>query len=119
MTFIFDLDGTLSAAPHVFGNLMVSLIKGGHKVVVLTGAIQGIEITLEQRLQQLAGYDLYEDIHFNDLVIAVGRDIKEVATEKGNYCKAVGADMVFEDNEDYIRFIKAVSPSTTCLLMRP
>lgn len=118
MTYAFDIDGTLTPDPKRMGDMMSSLVRAGNRVIVLTGAIRGTEITRPERIAQLNSLGIHHDEHYDEIFISVGGDMVEVARGKGKVCREEKVDMVFEDNEDFIRFIRTMSPQTITMMVR-
>jgi hypothetical protein len=116
--YVFDIDGTLSARPDVFGPLMAALVKDGHDVVVLTGAVGPPGSIPGWRLAQLRALGLEAHVHFTECQIACGRTTDEVGQMKGDFCRETGAALMVEDTDAWITSIRARSPETLCLLMR-
>lgn len=111
MSFGFDIDGTITAAPEQFGIIMASLRLAGHKVHILTGTMDK-EATPQHydfRRQQLREHGvagLYDVLH---IVTAPH------AKRKAEYCRAHDIAMMFEDSQSYADEIKKV---TACLMMQ-
>ena len=91
----FDLDGTIDSDPKVFGDLMRSLRRAGHEVLVLTGSGQPHVDTDEvakkvQRLKQLGVGDAYDR-----LVVFAETNI---AKAKAAYCKKKSIALLIDNN---------------------
>jgi hypothetical protein len=115
--FAFDLDGTISSNPEIFGTLMKALVDAKHHVVVLTGALDPLEIpaNVENREQQLLKMGIRKSVNYHELVIVVQPDVYRIAQEKGKYCFKHKIDMIIEDREQYLYTIAVESPSTARL----
>jgi hypothetical protein len=113
MRFGFDIDGTITAAPAAFAAIMRALRRDGHEVHVVTG--QTDPITTEDttaRLRQLEklgiGTDCYERIHLSGP--------PDWVSDKADYCREQGLDLVFENDVAYGRAIAAVGCPVTIML---
>ena len=109
-----DLDGTISAFPRQFKEIMRALKIAGNKVVILTGADNPYNGDKEVRRAQIASLGIDES-DIDELLICRGQDWKEVAEIKGDYCRDNKVDFVFEDSDEFISAIKRKSPSTACV----
>ena len=122
MNWVFDIDGTISENPSVFGKLMKALKDSGERVVVMTGALDPesldkASVHLDFRKNQLMVYGIIEGIHYDELEVIIGKTVLDVAKGKGRRCGILKAEMVFEDSPLYISEIRKASPSTTTLLV--
>ena len=117
MKFAFDLDGTISAAPAVFAAIMKALMKDGHHVTVLTGAVGPPGNSPQWRLNQLHSLGVLPGEHFGELAIANGINTDEVADKKAGFCRDEGFAFMIDDTDSWVEKIRAASPNTLCLRM--
>jgi hypothetical protein len=112
------MDGTLTAAPKVLGEIMRCLKKAGHKVYILTGSLgetpdQQLE---DYRKQQAKDLGLCQD-HYDDICICVSPSFEGVAELKARFCWAYSVDFMIDDMALYRQIIKRLSPKTMVLPM--
>lgn len=118
MVFCFDIDGTISAKPIVFKEIMRSLMRCGHEVYPLTAMREYEGSPYEDiRINQLASFDLHKGIDFTDVVVCVSSTLDGCGSLKGKFCSDMKAVMMVEDTDLYINEIKKVSDGTLCLRM--
>lgn len=121
MVFCFDVDGTITAAPIVFRNVMSALINAGHEVYPLTGSLEAgtvdSQVLLRYRTHQLGCLGIVKGKHYTEIAIAVGKTFEDVAQIKGKFCKEKNSAFMVEDVDLFIDGIKQHSPSTLCLRM--
>lgn len=68
-TFAFDIDGTITAAPGPFADMMRALKAAGHTVVVMTGQTHPVtDADLERRRRQLQHYEIHDSDHHGILI---------------------------------------------------
>lgn len=124
MKYGFDIDGTITAHPREMAGIMKALVEAGHEVHVITGHIGDAKIEIEVREQQLARLlcPVLRGVHYQHLHSVEGtrENIMEtVGKAKGCLCRDLDIEMMFENEMDYIRRIRAYSPRTACLEVRP
>lgn len=112
--YVFDVDGTLTAHPKPFIEIMKALKKDGHYIIVLTGSITVRDGDPEYRKAQLLGLGITPDM-IDELQIACHTLYDGVGQLKGEYCERIKPDMVFEDSDCFIGHIKFRSPEIACL----
>lgn len=136
MKIAIDIDGTLTAFPELFKLIMVALKTAGHYVCFLTGTLGDVNIlishdkemdtgylkklckeTLDGRIEQLESYGVISDM-YNELIVACGKTVTDVAELKGAFCKQEKIDVVFEDTKLFTDSIGCVAPETTCFLIQ-
>ena len=83
-----DYDGTWASAPKLFTNLGKSLMKAGHKVVVLTGNANAHKALADDGYKKA-----YDEIEIVD-----GSDQQEIATAKAKWLKDHNADLLIDNN---------------------
>lgn len=116
--FCFDVDGTITAAPSIFAEIMRGLRAIGHEVYPLTGNIIGTCQTPEQyRYDQLKSMGLERGIHYDDVVICEGRDYLDCGEIKGQWCKKHDIAFMVEDSRPFMDSIVRQSPETLVLRM--
>jgi len=120
VTYGFDLDGTITSHPAAFAALMESLVKQGHVVLVISGALSHMPLTKEDKTDQMRmlSAKIEPMIHYHDLIVPTEKTVEEVAKAKGRICRELAVDLMFEDDLDYIRWIKRYSPLTACVQVR-
>lgn len=90
LSWSLDYDGTISADPPLFANLMRSLRAGGTEVTVLTGNPDA-----QQMLEAAGMGDCYDQV-----VVAEGEpDNDKVAAAKAAYCETHGVDFHLDDKK--------------------
>jgi len=121
MTFGFDIDGTITAHPVEMGAIMKALVDAGHQVIVITGALSRMPIPVEERQRQLAELcsHILQLTHYHDIIVCEAETLEGVARLKGKVCGERKVNMIFEDEEDFVRWIRALSVQTACVLVRP
>jgi hypothetical protein len=114
MIFCFDMDGTLTKAPKVLGEIMKSLKKSGHTVYILTGSLGETppDKLQEYRLAQAKSLGLLIGESFDDIVSCVHPSFEGVANLKGKFCKQEKVDFMIDDMALYIQSIRQYSPET-------
>ena len=115
MTFAFDLDGTITSGPEVYGELMCSLKKSGHTVLVLTGSFGGDDAVTdshEARTRQLQLIGIEQGTHYDVLEVIVLPTIRDIAKAKANKCHDAKVDMFFDDRDPYLWATAVLSPKT-------
>lgn len=117
MKYAFDLDGTISARPDVFGPMMRALRDGGHYVCVLTSSCGPPGNSPDWRLAQLASLGILPSVHFDEVLIALGETPDLVGDKKGLICRSEGIAFMVDDTEAWLQKIKASSPYTLCVGM--
>lgn len=96
--YAFDLDGTLDRPE--LAQLANDLLAAGHEVHVVTGAQADIgEWTLEARHAKLASLGVSPSaIHR-----CFGLTYEEIGRKKREVCDSIGAILVFDDANSYVR----------------
>lgn len=98
---------------------MKSLYDTGHRVIVLTGTVIGVNQTgMDYRINQLRSLGLEKNVHFSEVTICQGGSVEEVGVMKGMFCRDEGVALMIEDTDIYIESIKEQSPTTLNLRMR-
>jgi hypothetical protein len=120
MNFGFDIDGTITAEPIIYGALMDALVKAGHQVHVVTGQLSDTveEVDYQRRRDQLLSQGIKENIHYHKLHIARGlyNDVRNAIKEKKTICQENNIVFMFEDSEAYC---KSISDVARCVIMVP
>ena len=119
MNVVIDLDGTITAAPVAFEALMRSLMKSGHSVYVLTGAIDPSSpgAKTEMRMEQLAVFGLHKDVHYTEVHVFVDRDVNVISRLKADFCRDNDVSIFIDDSKRYLEAVMIRSPKT--LRLRP
>lgn len=117
MIYCFDVDGTISAHPAIFKEIMRGLLAIGHEVYPLTGTLTGHPDPEESRYKQLASFGINRGEHYTDVVVCEGSWWGECGELKGRFCKEKGVVFMVEDTDPFIESIKKHSPETLCLRM--
>lgn len=117
MTFVFDIDGTISRFVPQFAAIMQGLRASGHRVVVLTGAINGTPAEAD-RHRQLSNLGITRD-SYDQLLIADGWNPSQVATVKAEMLLSMNADMFIDNDPNYCRKARHRSPETAVLMVHP
>jgi hypothetical protein len=118
MIFCFDVDGTITAQPDIFKEIMRGLKAIGHTVYVLTGTILGSDPTpQESRDRQLGDLGFKEGEHFDEIIICQGYNWADCGELKGQFCKEKGVDFMIDDADPFIDSINRWSPNTLCVKM--
>lgn len=121
MTAAFDLDGTISAYPQICGFLAHGIRRNGGKVVVLTGAVRGVGPGHDRafRMNQLHEVNWNVGVDFDELVIAVGDDVSDVAREKAKWMKENSAEIFIDDTALFLMEAKKTNPGMLVLGVVP
>lgn len=114
LRIVVDLDGTISAFPRQFKEIMKALKGAGHHVTILTGADNPFSGDTEVRRTQIKALGI-DDADIDQMLICRGSDWSAVAEMKGDYCRDNKIDFVFEDSDAFISAIKRKSPDTACV----
>jgi hypothetical protein len=110
MHIAIDIDGTLTKNPKQLGRLINAVFEA-HHVTFLTGTL-GVPNKPERRAQVAAlGIPNIERI---PIEICAGRSVEDVAKLKGQFCKERTVDILFEDTDTYLFYVKKISPETSC-----
>ncbi len=112
-TWVFDLDGTITAFPDEMNALMSSLKAAGHRVEVLSGfkgdsADQSV-LDEKQALLKSLGCDCY------DRLVVVANPKNDVAAQKAAYMRQVNATALVDNNHKNVRTVRKAG----FLVMRP
>lgn len=116
-----DLDGTISAAPELFAAMGAAMVKDGHTVTVLTGALLDFPDsarTTEGRLAQLKALGLERGIHFSDVFVCVAASGGEVARAKRAWCLTYGVDLLIDDEPLYCQAVNELSSTRVAQFAR-
>lgn len=106
MNYIFDIDGTITAAPAALRAIMHGLVSTGHMVHVLTGTGDSTaeERHYQARVTQLNSYGIHCPSHYHYLHIVSSPGNIEA---KVRYCLDHHAVLVFEDSQQYTEAMRA------------
>ena len=109
-----DVDGTITAGPEVYEPLMRALMKDGHKVYVLTGAItmKSPGAHVELRMQQLATFGIHKGTHYTDLHVFVDSDSWNIARMKCDFLRDNDVALFIDDSKPYLETSMVISPRT-------
>lgn len=124
MTFCIDLDGTISAAPVAMGAMMGALMQAGHRVYILTGAVdpntEGAKV--EGRERQLFEMGIVKGVHYVGVHVFVSPSVQWISDQKGVFCRDHNAVMFIDDSPMYLDSVMVIAPNTFRLtphIMRP
>lgn len=122
MIYCFDVDGTLTERPDIFGPMMKALIDAGHTVYPLTGMTYATtpfppDECTPWREAQLESLGIKRGRDYTEVVVVCGNTVQECGELKGDFCKEKKVNFMVEDTGIYADSIKKHSPETLCLRM--
>jgi len=120
--YCFDIDGTISARPKIFKEIMLGLKKLGHTVYPLTGMVLPASSVMDDLLEtmrhgQLEALGLKKGEDYDDVVIVLGKNLDDCGQLKGKFCKEHRVDFMVDDTQLYVDGINEQSPDTLVLKM--
>jgi len=111
MEIAFDVDDTITKNPSLFREFMLSLRTMGAIVYILTG--NDGSMPRSKRLKQLKKIGIVNC--YDELLIAEGRNVAEVAREKAEICSERQIDIFIDDTELYCQAVREQNPNTIIL----
>lgn len=99
VSYACDYDGTISAAPDLFANLMRALRAGGARVTVLTANPDAGKL--------LAGLGMADT--YDAIVTVDGETKDEIAEAKRAYCLSTGVDVLVDDTSQNVVAVSQVT----------
>ena len=110
MIFGFDLNGTITEEPEAFQEIMAGLVQRGHEVHIVTGAMPSlpnfVDRDYETFMVRLKDQGFLPGVHFTHFEIIVVDGVSAQAKARGEYCRATGMVMMFEDRSDQAEEIR-------------
>lgn len=123
MKIAIDIDGTLSRYPERLSSLAKSIVSMGGYACLLTGHSRPDPSTANSEELQAGRKAQIESLGIGDLDapihICVGRNSREVAHQKGEFCRDNQIDIFIDDSKDYCEAVRRLSPNTTILWVWP
>ena len=121
LIYAFDIDGTLTRHTRELRECMRCLRLGGNAVAVLTGKETPTEYSQEEnpdrpyRVLQLSQLGIYEEVHFDHLLIACGSSQEAVGVNKASILRELKAHIFIDDSKVYIKAVREHCPEVACL----
>lgn len=114
-----DIDGTITADPDAYREILSALVSAGHEVHVITAGDPSRpdwHMSPADRVEQLLRYDLVQGRDYTMLHVADGDDKEEMGAAKRDICEQFGVVFMFENDET---FAAEISQVAQCVLMVP
>ncbi len=116
MKIAVDMDGTLTSAPSLFGQLIRDLREKGNYVALLTGQLDSGLPSLEDRQQQLRGLGIEVDA----ILLAKGSSdpmshLWTCGQEKARMVREGGFDVFIDDRASFCNLVKLRNPDVLVL----